>query len=179
MVCSRCIIVVEKALKSFGALVNSINLGYANILVPDDVSLKSIDEELQQYGFDLIADQESATVEQIKLAVINYVEQLQKGKTILTLGEFVSKNVGKNSSHLSRVFSRHYGNTMEKYFISLRLEKVKEMLDYDELNFSQIAMTMGYSSVHYLSNQFKKVTGQTMSDYKHLHQNKRVPIDRL
>lgn len=179
MVCPRCIWAVEKILASFGALIHTVRLGYADIEIPEHLSMKQIDDEFKQYGFDLINDQESVLVENIKAAVTDYISKLQKGHVSQTLSEFVSQEVGRNSSHLSRVFSKHCGQTMEKYFIKLRIEKVKEMMEYGELNLSQIAMTLGYSSVHYLSNQFKKVMGQTMSDYKRSVPIMRALLDEL
>ncbi len=178
MVCQRCIWVVKKVLLSLGAYVCDIGLGYAKVEVPNNFSLKKVDEEFRQYGINLIDHHEKVIVEKIKIAMIRYLSLLEADKMKLNLVEFIAKEVGKNGNYLSRIFSKHCHLTMENYFIMLKIEKVKELLDDGDLNLSQIAVTLKYSSVHYLSNQFKKVTGVTVSGYKSKNFS-RIPIDQI
>jgi YesN/AraC family two-component response regulator len=93
--------------------------------------------------------------------------------------EHISKKLHHDYNYLSNLFSEVEGTTIEKYFISQKIEKVKELLKYDELSLSQIADRLCYSSVAYLSNQFKKETGLTPSYYKNSAQKKRIPIDKI
>ena len=174
MVCPRCIMVVENELNKLGAKVESVKLGYAQVKLPVSLTLEEIDIQMKKFGFELIHDPESILTEQTKVVVLDYLKHVEsKGKEAKKLSEYISLKIGKNYNYLSKVFSSKTGNTLEKYYICLRVEKVKELLDYNELNVSEIAMALGYSSVHYLSNQFKKITGFSVSDYK-----KRMRTDR-
>lgn len=174
MVCPRCIMVVGNELKAMGVEVQGVKLGYAKVKLPASLTLEEIDTQIKEFGFELIYEPENIMTEQIKIAVLEYMKHVQsKGKEAKKLSEYISLKIGKNYNYLSKIFSKQTGDTLEKYYIHLRVEKVKELLDYDELNVSEIAMTLGYSSVHYLSNQFKKITGFSVSDYK-----KRMRADR-
>ena len=84
----------------------------------------------------------------------------------MSLSKFISKSIGRDYSSLSKLFSKEVGQTLEHYYILLRIERVKELLDYDELNVSEIARKLGYSSVHYLSAQFRKITGVSVTTYR-------------
>lgn len=170
MVCPRCETVIRMELEQLGGHVLILRPGYASVTVPDSVNRRLIAQRLRHHGFDLLEDPEERTVEQLKAATLQY-RQLQEqaaseGKILPTLSDFLTQTVGKNYAYLSKLFSRHEEKTLEKYYISLRIERVKELLHYGELNVSEIARQLGYSSVHYLSAQFKKVTGQSVSEYR-------------
>ncbi|WKN45391.1 helix-turn-helix domain-containing protein [Tunicatimonas pelagia] len=166
--------VVESELKALGAEVQAVELGYAQVQLPATLTLKEIDAQLKKCGLELIYEPESLLIEQTKIAVLDYLNHVQaKGNNAKKLSEYIALKVGKNYGYLSKIFSKYTTDTLESYYIHLRVEKVKELLDYDQLNASEIAMTLGYSSVHYLSNQFKRITGFSVSEYK-----RRVKIDR-
>lgn len=166
MVCPRCIVVIENELKTLGADILSIELGHASITVPVSLSLPTIESHLEQYGFELLDNKEDVLVEEIKIAISDYAHQQEESSTEVTLSEFLARELGKNYNYLSKLFSKHESQTIERWFIELRIERVKQLLDYEELTLSEIAIKLGYSSVHYLSNQFKKVTGRSVSEYK-------------
>ncbi|BDD13449.1 hypothetical protein MATR_02740 [Marivirga tractuosa] len=180
MVCPRCIMVVENELKTLGAKVRDVKLGYADVIIPATLTLEQIDLQMKKFGFELIHDPEGILTEQIKIVILDYLKHVHsKGKGAKKLSEYISLQIGRNYNYLSKVFSKQTGDTLEKYYINLRVEKVKELLDYNELNVSEIAVNLGYSSVHYLSNQFKNVTGFSISDYKKKSGTDRTFLDGL
>lgn len=170
MVCPRCETIIKQEIARLNGHVLNIRPGYAVVEVPEQVGREMIANQLQKHEFELIEDAEQQLVQQIKTATLNYMKRQeaassQKQKPTV-LSEFVSKEVGKDYSYLSKLFSRQEGQTLEHYYILLRIERVKELLDYDELNVSEIADKLGYSSVHYLSAQFKKTVGTSITNYR-------------
>ena len=119
-----------------------------------------------------------AEVRKIKTLIIELVHQ-QNAQLNTNLSDYLSKNLAQDYSSISNLFSEVEDTTIEKFFINQKIEKVKELLLYDELTLSEIAFQMNYSSVAYLSNQFKKVTGFSPSHYKQLKNNKRKQIEDL
>ncbi len=170
MICPRCETVIRQELEQLGAAVVTMQPGYATVEVPATVDLSMIAEKLRRHGFELLEDPELRLIEQIKIATLQYLYRQESAATrresIPTLSDFLSHTIGKSYSHLSKLFSRHEGKTLEHHYIHLRIERVKELLDYGELNVGEIAAKLGYSSVHYLSAQFKKVTGMSVSAYR-------------
>ena len=166
MVCPRCIFVIENELKELGANVLSIELGHATITSPVSLTLPTIESRLEQFGFELLENKEDMLVEEIKIAIGHYAQQQEESSAEVTLSEFLSRELGKNYNYLSKLFSKHESQTIERRFIEIRIERVKQLLDYEELTLSEIAIKLGYSSVHYLSNQFKKITSRSVSEYK-------------
>lgn len=166
MVCPRCILVIEKELSELGARVLSIELGHVTITIPSHLSIEKIDKKLKEFGFELLDDKEEVTVEQIKIIVLSFIEKLEMSQVEVTLSEYLGKEIGKNYNYLSKLFSKRESQTIENYYIQKRIGRVKELLDYDELSLSEIAVKLGYSSVHYLSSQFRKVTGLSVSEHK-------------
>ncbi|MBA4056671.1 MAG: AraC family transcriptional regulator [Marivirga sp.] len=178
MVCHRCIIVVQQELEKLGIKSNSIQLGEVELAEsPNTEQLNKIRGALSRVGFELIDDRKSKLIEQIKNLIIDVVHHQKKLKT--NLSDYLAEQIGKDYSHLSNLFSEVEGTTIEQYAIHQRIERVKELLVYDELTLSQIAYEMGYSSVAHLSNQFKKVTGLTPSHFKKIGENKRTPLDKV
>jgi AraC-like DNA-binding protein len=153
-------------LESLGAFVSKIRLGYATIQAPEFVTKSIIADRLSTYGLELLEDKEEVLIEQIKLEIQQYIKKLEDFSNEGKLSDFLAHDIGKNYNFLSKLFSKSEGITIEGYFINKRLDRVKELIKYDELNLSEIAIKLGYSSVHYLSNQFKRVTGFSVSDYK-------------
>lgn len=170
MVCPRCETVINMELEQLGVHVLALRPGYAHVAIPESVNRSLIAQRLRHHGFELLEDPEKRTIEQIKTTTLEYLQTQEQaastGKAIPTLSNFLTQSLGKNYSYLSKLFSQHEDKTLEKYYIYLRIERVKELLDYGELNVSEIARQLGYSSVHYLSAQFKKVTGQSVSAYR-------------
>jgi len=166
MVCPRCILVVEKELTDLGATVLNIELGHVTITYSNDLSIEQIGNKLREFGLELIENKEEMIAEQIKINVRNFIKKIESTQEQITLSEFLSKEIGKNYNLLSKLFSKKESQTIESFYIEKRIERVKELLKYDEFNLSEISVKLGYSSVHYLSSQFKKVTGISVSDFK-------------
>ncbi|MDB5206772.1 MAG: AraC family transcriptional regulator [Flavisolibacter sp.] len=179
MVCSRCKMVVKTQLENKGLHPLSVNLG--EVEIEDDLSkdqLLQLDTALKALGFELIDNKKSQTIEKIKNAVITLVHH-SDNDIHTNLSAFITSKIHQDYNYLSNLFSEVEGTTIEKYFISQRIEKAKELLVYDELTLSEIADRLGYSSVAYLSNQFKKITGFTPSYFKSLKEHKRKNIEEL
>ncbi|QOI97500.1 MAG: helix-turn-helix transcriptional regulator [Flammeovirgaceae bacterium] len=179
MVCSRCKMVVKSELEKLGLQLLAVNLGEVETATPISERQKSeIAEHLKIFGFELIDDKKSRLIDKIKTLIIELVHQ-QNAQLNVNLSDYLSKNLAQDYSSLSNLFSEVEDTTIEKYFINQKIEKVKELLLYDELTLSEIAFQMNYSSVAYLSNQFKKVTGFSPSHYKQLKDTKRRQIEDL
>ncbi len=170
MICPRCETVICMEMELLGAKVITIRPGFATIVVPASVNLSVIAQRLQHHGFELLEDPEQRLVEQIKTTILNYLycqeNAAAEKKEVANLSKFLTLHIGKSYSHLSKLFSKLERKSLEKYFIHLRIARVKELLSYGELNVGEIASRLGYSSVHYLSAQFKKVTGMSISTYR-------------
>ena len=180
MVCNRCIWAVQRELKKLGLIPLNVVLGTAIVEgLIEESTLKEIDQSLHEIGFELIDDKKSRLVESIKTEVISYIHYDPELIGKLNFSDYLSEKLGYDYSYLSSLFSSVEGLTIEKYIILQRIEKVKELLIYDELALKEIAYQMGYSSVQHLSNQFKKVTGLTPSFFKKIKENKRRPLDEV
>jgi len=166
MVCPRCILVVTNELTAIGAEIIQAELGHVSVNLPDQLTTDEINSKLKEFGFELLTDKELQVVEQIKVEVLRYLELLEKNAVEYNLSDYLVGEIGKNYSYLSKLFSKHENVTIENYYISRKIKRVKELLSYNELTLSEIAVQLGYSSVHYLSSQFKRVTGQSVSGYK-------------
>ncbi|HPH90420.1 MAG TPA: AraC family transcriptional regulator [Ferruginibacter sp.] len=179
MVCSRCKMVVKSHLENNGYQPIFVNLGEVEIQgVLSKDQLAQLDNSLKSLGFEIIDDKKSQTIEKIKTAIVTLVHHSDQNiKT--NLSQFISSQIHQDYNYLSNLFSEVEGTTIEKYFITQRIEKVKELIVYDELSLSEIAYQLGYSSVAYLSNQFKKITGFTPSYFKSLKEDKRKNIEEL
>lgn len=179
MVCNRCILVVKNELERIGFRPTSLTLGEVELEREINSDEKAtINNHLQTFGFELIDDKKSRLIGQIKSSIIELVHY-QNNKSNTNLSDFLIKIIPHDYSYLSNLFSEVEGTTIEKYFIAQKIEKVKELLVYDELSLSEIAYQMNYSSVAYLSNQFKKVTGLTPTHFKNIKVNRRKPLDEV
>lgn len=179
MVCSRCKMVVKSEFEKLGLRPLTVELGEidtGNDLLKEQ--LLQLDTNLRILGFELIDDKKSQTIEKIKNTIVTLIHHSDQDlKTNLSV--FIASELHQDYNYLSNLFSEVEGTTIEKYFIAHKIEKVKELLVYDELTLSEIADRLGYSSVAYLSNQFKKITGFTPSYFKSLKENKRTNIEEL
>jgi YesN/AraC family two-component response regulator len=179
MVCHRCKLAVESELRQSDYHPQQIELGEVTIDEQlDHKQLEALDSRLKHLGFELIDDRKGRLVEKIKNLIIKLVHHSNDTLTV-NLSNYLADQLQYEYNYLSNLFSEAEGTTIEKYYISQKIEKVKELLIYDELNLSQIAYIMGYSSVAYLSSQFKKETGLTPSHFKHIKDNKRRNIEEL
>ena len=179
MVCNRCIMVVQQQLDKLEIKSTNITLGEIETL--NNVSkqkLKQLSQNLAQLGFEVLDDARQQLIEKIKNIVINEVHYKEE-ESLHNYSEILSHSLHKGYSYLSNLFSEVEGITIEKYVINQKLERVKELIIYDELSLSEIAYKLGYSSVAHLSNQFKKVTGLTPSYFKKVGQLKRKPLDKI
>ncbi len=177
MVCARCIIMVGQLLEKNGIVPTTIALGEVRLKVElSPEQDKNLRADLEQFGFELLDDQRRQLIEKVKTVLI---EKVQSGELPdnLSLVEFVSHALHRDYSAVSKLFSEVEGITLEQFFILQKIEKVKEWLVYNEQTLSEIAFRLGYSSVAYLSSQFKKVTGMTPTDFKNNHSGRRRALD--
>lgn len=140
--------------------------------------LSTLRTVLEQLGFELLDDQRQQTIDQIKSALIRLV-RYRDNQSSTNLSDYLSSELHQDYSALSKLFSEVEGKTLERYYIELRIERVKELIRYDELTLTQIALRMNYSSVAYLSSQFKSVTGMTPSQFKAMKDIPRTSLDKL
>jgi AraC-like DNA-binding protein len=180
MVCDRCIRIVKEEMERIGFDVRSIKLGEVVVdskRTPDIDRIRSV---LQANGFELIDDKNVKVIERIKTLIINLVHHSSaESAPKVNYSEYIASKIGYTYHHLSSLFSSIENITIEKYIILQKIERVKELLVYNELTLSEIAYQMGYSSVQHLSNQFKKVTGFTPSYFRTIKENKRKPLDKV
>jgi AraC-like DNA-binding protein len=180
MVCDRCIKVVREELEKLNVTVLDVQLGKALVLEPPGgLDLSAVERVLQANGFELLVEKKAQLVEKIKTAIIDLIYSDRLESLHLNLSDFLTERIGKDYPYLSTLFSTMGGVTIEKYFILQKIERVKELLIYDELTLSEIAYKLGYSSVQHLSSQFKKVTGMTPTQFKKLRIAERRSLDQV
>ncbi len=179
MVCDRCIMVVQNELDKLGLKTKNVTLGEATLeKEPTTAEKQKLEDAMISLGFEIIDDKKSRIIEKIKKIIIDQVHHHNADRKH-NLSEIVSHELHHDYNYLSNLFSDVEGTTIEKYFIAQKIERVKELLVYDELSLSEIADQLNYSSVAYLSNQFKKVTGLTPSHFKQIKEEKRKPLDHV
>ena len=166
MVCDRCKMAVKEIFTSHGITPCCIELGYVE--TKDEIDSTKLDEleiALKSIGFEIIRDKKEQLANEVKLEIIKL---LNDGDDLenLQLSEYIGEHLHQDYKNISTIFSQVEGKTIEKYFIQQRIEKVKELIVYNELSLSEIAFKLGFSSVAHLSNQFKQITGMTPSVYK-------------
>jgi AraC-like DNA-binding protein len=177
MVCLRCKMVVEKELTKLGLHYVTVELGEVEIL--ENVSAEQHDQlkaTLLKSGLELMDDKKSVLIQQIKTTIIELVHH-SKEPLPIKFSEFLSQKLNYDYTYLANLFSEVQGTTIEKFFITHKIERVKELLIYDELNLTEIAYLMHYSSVSHLSAQFKKVTGLTPTYFKQLKDKRRSLLE--
>lgn len=177
MVCPRCITVISGELENLGVAYDIGRLGEVTIFNHEQVDMVAVKQVLEKHDFELILDKDELLVEKVKLAVLDLVQG--NVSTKLRNSDYIAERVGQSYSSLSKTFSRREDVTIEKYFILQKIEKVKELLEYGEMNLSEIARKLGYSSVHHLSNQFKSVTGMTVNQYKESEDRERSSLGKV
>lgn len=179
MVCNRCILVISQILKKLNYTPLKIELGKAIVQEPlESGDREAIRHALEEYGFELIDDKRLHLIEKIRTAVIelvHYEDNLSK----LKLSGYLKEKCHHDYSFLSKLFSEVNGISIEKYYIAQKVERVKELLAYDELSISEIASRLQYSSVAHLSSQFRTTTGMSPSEFKRLKNHNRKPLDQV
>jgi AraC-like DNA-binding protein len=180
MSCHCCVRIVREELEKIGVKVNSVSLGEADITYNiSEPGFDVIRKVLAENGFELVQNREEAIVEQIKIAVIELIHLSNNSNSIIRNSDYLVDKIQLSYQYLSNLFSQHEQITLEKFIILHKIEKVKELLSYDELTLSEIAFQMGYSSVQYLSTQFRSITGLSVTEYKRDPVKSRIPLDDL
>ena len=180
MVCNHCIMVVQQV---FEAIDNApVNIALGEVETSKSLSEKELEilrTKLHDFGFELIDDSRSQIIEKIKVIVIDLIRTKKEEAVRINHSAYIEAKLNRDYTYLSNLFSEVTGVTIEKYIINQKIERVKELLVYDELTLSEIAVELGYSSVAWLSAQFKKVTGLTPGYFKQIRDNKRKPLDEV
>ncbi len=179
MVCDRCKAAVARVLEAQGLKPKHIDLGEVELIwepYPDE--LDALRGALRVQGFELVDDREAVIIARIKAAIVKLVHHDGEMRGRVKLGEHLAGLLHKEYSGLSSLFTAVEGITIEQFFLLQRLERVKELIKYDELTLSEIADRTGFSSVAHLSTQFKKLTGMTPTAFKTLGSG-RTPLDRV
>lgn len=180
MVCQRCIMAVKDAAENLGIKVRSIRLG--ELQTEQDVIsgeiLDQLDQSLQKLGFERIEDKNVRTIEQVKKIII---ENIHHNPDVINSNwsDLITSQIPQTYNYISNLFSALEGITLEQYIIRNKVEKVKELLLYEELTLDEIAYKMNYNSASYLSNLFKKVTGMTPGQFRKLVHKNRKSLDKL
>lgn len=179
MVCIRCKMIVEAELVKLGIEYLTVDLGQVETvksLDSDQISL--FEKALNRSGLELMDDKKSILIERIKRIVIETVHYSET-KLRTNLSDHISDVLGYDYTYLANLFSEVNGTTIEQFYLNHKIEKVKELLVYNELNITEIAFLMDYSSVAHLSNQFKKFTGLSPSHFKRLRHIRRTMLDKM
>jgi AraC-like DNA-binding protein len=170
---------VENILKRLGITYTNVSLGEVQVTKkPSPTDMKILASELEKVGFELIETRVNKIIEDIKQLVMEYLG-LGLESQDRKLSAFITAELPYDYSYLSDLFSSIEGRTIEQYFIHQRIERVKELLVYDQLSLTEISYETGFSSVHHLSAQFKKVTGLTPSHFRKVGVEKRKALDKL
>lgn len=179
MVSICCKRVVKLELKKLGLYYVNVNLG--EIEIRDDITdaqRAQLSAALQRFGLELMADKKEILVESIKTIMVELVQSDEIPHNT-SFSDHIAKKLHHHYNYLSKLFSEVVGTTINNFFIAIKIERVKELILYNELNLTEISFMMNYSSVAHLSNQFKKVTGITPSDFKKMNEYQRQPLDEL
>ena len=181
MVCNRCIKVVREELEKLDYTIEKIELGEVVITsTKKKFQLDKIKKMLEINGFELIDSRNANIIERVKILIIKLIHHNSaENQSDINLHDEIINEAGLSYQYVSSLFSSMEGITIEKFIIHQKIEKVKELIVYDELTLSEIAYRLGYSSVQHLSNQFKKVTGLSPSYFKKLKSKKRISLDRI
>jgi AraC-like DNA-binding protein len=179
MVSNRCKVLVKSEIEGLGYHCTTVEL--CEVEIEENISAEKKEQlcaELEKIGYPLIEDHKTILIEQIKAIIIELVHY-RKSQLKTNLSDYLSEKLQYDYSYLANIFSETHGHTIEYFFLTHRIERAKELLAYDELNITEIADKLHFSSVAHLSNQFKKMTGLTPSQYKHLRIRKRQPLEKV
>lgn len=179
MVCIRCRMIVSSELEKLGIEYRNLKLGEVELINHiSQEQLDALDISLRKFGLELIIDKRAKIIEKIKNIIIEEIHYSEK-EIKINFTELLSKQLNYEYKYLSNLFSEMHGTTIEKFIIKQKIERVKELLVYNELNLSEIAWKLNYSSVQHLSNQFKKVTGLTPTFFKNMKNKRRNDLNNI
>ena len=180
MVCKRCILAVTDVLERIGLSPQKVKLGEATLDIQglDTTQRQKLEMELRALGFELADDRKSRIIEQIKNLIVEAVHYREESLKV-KYSKYISEHLHYDYPYLSKLFSDVEGITIEQYIIRQKIERVKELLVYDELSLEEIAFKTGYSSAAHLSSQFKKITGLSPGHFKTIGKQKRQALDEL
>ena len=179
MVSLRCKMMVKEELKKMGLHFIVVDLGEIEIMEDlDDGQLKELKLALLKSGLELMDDKKAVLIEKIKSLIIEMVHYTEEMPTI-NYSDYISQKLKYDYTYLSNIFSEVKGITIQQFIIIHKIEKVKELLLYEELNLTEISFKLEYSSVAHLSSQFKKITGLTPSQFKQLKEKKRDQLEEI
>lgn len=175
MVCNRCKSTVLQELNALGYDIKSVELGQIILNENTAIQHSKLEEVLKKHGFEIIKEEAEVLIEEIKIELIKKIENQDNAN----LSSFLTKRFNSSYSALSKLFSKTEGITIEKYEINLKIEKVKELIQLGQLNFSQIAYSLDYKNSSHLARQFKNVTGMSMTAFKNLRRWDRKSMDQI
>ncbi|MCW3103845.1 MAG: AraC family transcriptional regulator [Bacteroidetes bacterium] len=179
MVSNRCKLAVKEDLKKLGLHFIVVDLGEVEIMENISIAQRAeLKASLLSSGLELMDDKRSMLIEKIKNVIIEMVHHTDEMIKV-NFSDFLSEKMNHDYTYLANLFSEVQGTTIEQFIISHKIERIKELIIYDELNITEIAWKMNYSSVAHLSNQFKKMTGLSPSHFKKLKTQRRVPIEEI
>lgn len=180
MVCPRCVSVVREEMEKLELHVLDVRLGEVDLAgEPSSAQVERIKRVLDQEGFQLLVDKKAELVEKVKLAIIDLIRTGEIMSMKVNLSDYLAEFTGKDYHYISAAFSEQEGVTITRYVVLQKIERVKELIRYNELSISEIAYQLDYSSVAHLSAQFKQVTGFTTSDFKKESTWPRKPLDQV
>jgi YesN/AraC family two-component response regulator len=167
LVCDSSILLLKDILRHSGFIVHDIKRGSITLSYdPALLTESTLEQLLNKYHLEILRDRDEQLVEGIKIAVHELIHQLNNVNSIIQRSDYLVDKLGRSYQYLSKLFSKYEPQTLEKYIILQKIERVKTLIDQDELTLSEIAYIMEYSSVQYLSNQFKQITGLSVTEYK-------------
>lgn len=179
MVCPRCISAVEGVLKELAIPFEEVILGQA--ILPEEPSaekVEELDEKLKSLGFEILSSAKGAIISEIKNVIIQQIHHSEETLSV-NFSDYLSDQLGFEYDYMSRLFSSVEGITINRFIVVQKIEKVKELLFYNELSSAEIADKLNYNSVAYLSSVFKKETGMTLTEFKDAHKPRRKGIDQV
>jgi len=179
MVSNRCKMVVKDALRKLGVHFVLVDLGEVDIMENiNEAQRNELKLTLSNSGLELMDDKRSMLIEKIKNVIIEMVHHSEQ-EIKINFSDYLSKKLNHDYTYLANLFSEVQGTTIEQFIIQHKVERIKELIIYGELNITEIAWRMNYSSVAHLSNQFKKVTGLSPSHFKQMKDKRRSPIEEI
>lgn len=180
MVCHRCVLAVKNLLNEQGIVYDDVDLGAIYLSEPlYEEQRKELVNELEALGFEEVMQTDKRLVEELKRIVIHTIRQEDLSEWSYKWSTFLSEKLNREYTGLSKTFSQLEGMTIEHFIILQKIERVKELLMYDEMSIAQMADSLGYSSSQFLSTQFKQHTGQTPTQFKSNHRGKRKGVDEI
>ena len=179
MVSNRCKMIVKSELEKLKLHHTIVELGEVEIMESiSEEQLKLLNTNLKKSGLELLEDKKSMLIEKIKIIIVELVHYSEE-KLKINFSDYISQKLNYDYTYLANLFSENQGITIEHFYLNHKIERVKELIIYDDLNLTEIAYKLHYSSVAHLSNQFKKMTGLTPSHYKHLKNKRRKPLENV